>query len=51
MIVDGHQIKLNFPVEPNGSAINDIKRMMLGGVAKVRKTFIRTFAVFDQVLR
>jgi len=34
MVVDGRRIKLNFPVEPKSSAINDIKRMMLGGAVK-----------------
>ena len=34
MIVDGCKIKLNFPVEPEQSAITDIKRMMLGGAVK-----------------
>jgi hypothetical protein len=34
MIVDGCKIKLNFPATPEDSAVNDIKRMMLGGVTK-----------------
>lgn len=33
-IVGGCKITLNFPMKPGGSAISDIKRMMLGGVVK-----------------
>mgnify|MGYP000848840834 CR=1 FL=1 len=33
-IVNGCKVKLNFPSKPEGSAVNDIKRMMLGGVVK-----------------
>jgi hypothetical protein len=33
-IVNGCKVKLNFPAKPEGSAVNDIKRMMLGGVVK-----------------
>ena len=33
-IVNGCKVKLNFPVKPEGSAVSDIKRMMLGGVVK-----------------
>lgn len=34
MIVDGCKVKMNFPSESEKPAINDIKRMMLGGVTK-----------------
>jgi len=34
LIVDGCKIKINFPIEPETFVISDIKRMMLGGVAK-----------------
>ena len=33
-LVNGCKVKLNFPAKPEGSAVNDIKRMMLGGVVK-----------------
>ena len=33
-IVNGCKVKLNFPAKPESSAVNDIKRMMLGGVVK-----------------
>lgn len=33
-IVDGCKVTLNFPAKPEGSAVSDIKRMMLGGVVK-----------------
>ena len=33
-IVNGCKVKLNFPEKPEGSAVSDIKRMMLGGVGK-----------------
>jgi hypothetical protein len=32
--VNGCKVTLNFPAKPEGSAVNDIKRMMLGGVVK-----------------
>lgn len=32
--VNGCKVKLNFPAKPDGSTVNDIKRMMLGGVVK-----------------
>jgi hypothetical protein len=32
--VDGYKVRLNFPANPEGSAISDIKRMMLGGAVK-----------------
>lgn len=34
MVVDGCNVKLNFPVKADSTAISDIKRMMLGGVVK-----------------
>jgi hypothetical protein len=34
VVVDGCKVKLNFPAVPESTAVNDIKRMMLGGVAK-----------------
>lgn len=34
IIVDGCKIRLNFPPKSEGSAINDVKRMMLGGTIK-----------------
>lgn len=34
LIVDGCKIILNFPPKPESTVINDVKRMMLGGVAK-----------------
>ena len=33
-IVNGCKVKLNFPAKPEGSAVNDIKRMILSGVVK-----------------
>ncbi len=33
-IINDCKVKLNFPAKPEGSAVNDIKRMMLGGVVK-----------------
>lgn len=37
LIVNGYNVKLNFPEKPEGSAVSDIKRMMLGGVGKPKK--------------
>jgi hypothetical protein len=34
IIVDGYKVKLNFPPKSESTAINDIKRMMLGGLGK-----------------
>ena len=33
--VDGCTVKLNFPSEPDNTAISDIKRMMLNGAVKI----------------
>jgi len=35
LVVDGCKIKMNFPEKPEVMALNDIKRMMLGGIKKV----------------
>ena len=34
IVVDGCKVKLNFPPKSESSTVNDIKRMMLGGVIK-----------------
>ena len=34
MVVDGCKVKLNFPSKSEGTAVSDVKRMMLGGAAK-----------------
>ena len=34
IIVDGCNVKLNFPIKPESMALSDVKRMMLGGVVK-----------------
>jgi hypothetical protein len=32
--IDGCKVTMNFPAKPEGSALTDIKRMMVGGVVK-----------------
>jgi len=32
--VNGCKVRLNFPVKPEGSALNDIKQMMLSGAIR-----------------
>ena len=34
LVVAGCKVKMNFPANTEATAINDIKRMMLGGVTR-----------------
>lgn len=34
VVVNGCGVKLNFPLKAEGTAVSDVKRMMLSGVAK-----------------
>ena len=34
IVVNGHKVKLSFPPKSESAVVNDIKRMILGGVVK-----------------